>query len=224
MSTRAHSSSFLNSGCWSPTKPAVFFTAGRDGTLHCYDLLSRAAATEPVARTKVSSAPLRCIRPDREGELLAVGDRDGTVTIVRLSPNLHQSAFHERAQLAELLEREAKASRSKQFLERAQIIKTQQVQAMMAAAASHASAALTNPKLNRQGSKSKGNARPNDTISSASASSATSASTSASSMMHQHHRRCYDFTIPTNDHNTAIEEVERNYHDHTIGLSMMLST
>jgi dynein intermediate chain 2, axonemal len=36
MTTKYHSS-YLTDGCWSPTRPGVFFTAKMDGTLDIWD-------------------------------------------------------------------------------------------------------------------------------------------------------------------------------------------
>jgi dynein intermediate chain 2 len=127
--------SWLSCGCWSPARAGVFFTADREGHLEAYDILSRAA--DPVCRTKVSSSGARSIRVERiEGSMIAVGDREGTVTLVQVSGSLCSSAMGvgetgrsarddaasasaaERTAVAEMFEREARAVRCQQWLER----------------------------------------------------------------------------------------------------------
>ena len=59
MWTRA-STENLTDGCWSPTRPSVFFTTRMDGVLDAWDILYQQQS--PLLSTKVADDPLHCIR------------------------------------------------------------------------------------------------------------------------------------------------------------------
>ena len=50
----------LSDGCWSPTRPSVFFTTRMDGVLDAWDILYQQQS--PLLSTKVADDPLHCIR------------------------------------------------------------------------------------------------------------------------------------------------------------------
>eukprot|EP00817_Percolomonadidae_sp_ATCC50343_P002354 CAMPEP_0117424366 /NCGR_PEP_ID=MMETSP0758-20121206/4799_1 /TAXON_ID=63605 /ORGANISM="Percolomonas cosmopolitus, Strain AE-1 (ATCC 50343)" /LENGTH=880 /DNA_ID=CAMNT_0005208101 /DNA_START=129 /DNA_END=2771 /DNA_ORIENTATION=- len=73
---------YLTSGCWSNSRAGVFYTTKSTGDLDIYDLYHN--QNKPIVSLNVSNSPLHCIR-SYNGERLAVGAGDGTVTIVELS-------------------------------------------------------------------------------------------------------------------------------------------
>ena len=50
----------LTDGCWSPTRPSVFFTSRQDGVLDAWDILYQQKA--PILSIKVSDEAVNCIK------------------------------------------------------------------------------------------------------------------------------------------------------------------
>ncbi|NWW74765.1 DNAI2 protein, partial [Climacteris rufus] len=69
---------YLLDGCWSPVKPAVFFTAKSDGTLDIWDFLFH--QKDPSLSLKVSNEPLVSLRPQDNGRVIGCGSRLGTIS------------------------------------------------------------------------------------------------------------------------------------------------
>lgn len=96
--TRYHNA-YLSDGCWSPTRPGLFFVTRRDGWLDTWDYFYR--QNEIAFSHKVSDSALTCLKiyaganaglgnvnaPD--GRLAAIGDQDGTVTLLELCDSLY---------------------------------------------------------------------------------------------------------------------------------------
>ena len=53
----------LTDGCWSPTRPSVFFTSRQDGVLDAWDILYQQKA--PILSIKVSDEAVNCIKVNR---------------------------------------------------------------------------------------------------------------------------------------------------------------
>ncbi|NWI81803.1 DNAI2 protein, partial [Dryoscopus gambensis] len=85
METKYHTP-YLLDGCWSPVKPAVFFTTKSDGTLDVWDFLFH--QKEPSLSLKVSNDPLLSLRPQDNGRVLGCGTRLGNVTLLEISAGL----------------------------------------------------------------------------------------------------------------------------------------
>lgn len=87
--TRYHPS-YLSDGCFSPTRAGVFFLTRKDGWLDVWDYYYR--QNEIAFSHKVSDAPLTSIKVSyvgsgnqiTGGKLVAIGDQDGTVTLLEL--------------------------------------------------------------------------------------------------------------------------------------------
>ena len=77
----------VTDGCWSPTRPGVFFTTKTDGTLDVYDLMVRHST--PTLRVKVSDS-LRCASVHNSGSLIATGAVNGETTLINLSESLYK--------------------------------------------------------------------------------------------------------------------------------------
>nr|VZI34461.1 unnamed protein product [Spirometra erinaceieuropaei] len=69
-------------GCWSPTRPSVFFVIRADGTLESWDLLDK--THEPALMQNVSASALTSISIKVEGkkQLMAVGDMHGALRVL----------------------------------------------------------------------------------------------------------------------------------------------
>ena len=79
----------LTDGCWSPTRPSVFFTTRMDGCLDCWDILYQQKA--PLLSIKVSDEALHCLRVHESGLLVATGCDAGNVALMQLTPGLASS-------------------------------------------------------------------------------------------------------------------------------------
>ena len=109
ITTRYHTS-YLTSGCWSPTRPGVFFTTKMDGTLDVWDYLYKQNA--PVYSLQVADAGLHTLRVQNDGKLVAVGSRDGTMSLLELSNGLSDKQASEKDAISAMFEREQKRERN----------------------------------------------------------------------------------------------------------------
>merc|ERR1712048_306933 len=83
MQTRYHNA-YLTDGCWSPTRPGLFFLTRTDGFLDVWDFFYR--QNEVAYSQKISDCKLTSI--SIAGSMAAIGDADGTVAMTSLSRNL----------------------------------------------------------------------------------------------------------------------------------------
>eukprot|EP00117_Sycon_ciliatum_P016373 scpid41947/ scgid15824/ Dynein intermediate chain 3, ciliary len=95
---------YLLDGCWSPTRPAVFMTAKSDGVLDVWDI-SR-DQKNPFASKKVSESALQAVKIQGNGEMLATGARDGSLTVMEFSRVLSTPYAGEKPYYASVIERE----------------------------------------------------------------------------------------------------------------------
>ncbi|XP_027759976.1 dynein intermediate chain 2, axonemal isoform X2 [Empidonax traillii] len=105
METKCHVP-YLLDGCWSPVKPAVFFTAKSDGTLDVWDFLFH--QRDPSLSLKVSNDPLLSLRPQDNGRIIGCGTKLGTVTLLEISPGLCTLRKNEKSLTSTMFEREAR--------------------------------------------------------------------------------------------------------------------
>ena len=84
ISTKYHNT-YLTDGCWSNSRPGVFFTATMDGTMDIWDLMYR--QSKPVFSMSVSDSGLQCIRC-KDGKYVTVGAADGSTSLIELSDSL----------------------------------------------------------------------------------------------------------------------------------------
>jgi dynein intermediate chain 2 len=97
VSTRFHDS-YLTNGCWSTTRPGVFFTTKKDGTMDVWDFLFK--QSRPLLSVSVSSSALQTISM-YNGKHLAVGGVDGTTSMIELSDGLAGFKNNERLPITE---------------------------------------------------------------------------------------------------------------------------
>jgi len=100
MSTK-YSMSYLTDGCWSPTRPSVFFTSKMDGSIDIWDYLFK--QVEPTYTVQVGNSPLHSIKAQEHGKLLAASARDGSVTLLELSESLSKLQNNEKKIFSEVL-------------------------------------------------------------------------------------------------------------------------
>jgi dynein intermediate chain 2 len=137
MSTKYHDT-YLTDGCWSPTRPGVFFTTKRDGTLDVWDLHYK--QNDPVFIVQVNDVGLHTLSVESQhGAMVATGGIDGSTTLLEISKGLHTSHDfkEEKKTVDETLVREfnreknlearAKEQRLKEKKEAAQAQKAQNV-------------------------------------------------------------------------------------------------
>jgi dynein intermediate chain 2 len=84
MQTRYHQS-YLTDGCWSPTRPGIFYLTRMDGFLDVWDIFYR--QNEVAYSQKISDAVLTSISV--MGSMAAIGDSDGTVSMMQLCRALY---------------------------------------------------------------------------------------------------------------------------------------
>jgi dynein intermediate chain 2 len=108
--TTPYDASFLTHGCWSPTRPGVFFTTKMDGTMDVWDLHYK--HNEATFSVKVGESSLSCLTPHNDGKLIAVGDAEGTCHVLSLSSSLSEKAENEKDIVQAMLERETQREKN----------------------------------------------------------------------------------------------------------------
>ncbi|KOC61090.1 Dynein intermediate chain 3, ciliary [Habropoda laboriosa] len=93
----------LSGGCWSRSRSSVFFTINTEGMLEAYDIL--AGMNKPLIAIRVCSNSLTAISSDDDGELLAVGSRNGTVYLLECSQDLMSFTKEDRLALSNYFEK-----------------------------------------------------------------------------------------------------------------------
>ncbi|XP_067928914.1 dynein intermediate chain 3, ciliary-like [Watersipora subatra] len=97
---------YLTDGCWSPTRPAVFYTTRMDGTLDIWDFLFK--QNDPTLSIQVCDEPLMSLRAQDQGRLLACGSQEGTATLLELSDGLISLQRNEKQLVTAMFERETR--------------------------------------------------------------------------------------------------------------------
>lgn len=119
MTTKYHSS-YLTSGCWSPTRAGVFFVTRMDGVVDIWDYFYR--QNEVAYSHKVGDAGLSSIavqgNPQSGGRLMAVGDVQGTVSLLEVCESLADQQPSEKQSINAMFERETKREKNLESRER----------------------------------------------------------------------------------------------------------
>jgi len=100
------SSSYLTCGRFSPTRPGVIFTSRADGCLDIWDLVDR--SHEPSLQHNVGPEAVTALEFWGDGnlQLLAVGDKQGTLHILEIPRTLRRPVANEQGIVEALLKRE----------------------------------------------------------------------------------------------------------------------
>ena len=101
MQTRYHSA-YLTDGCWSNTRPGLFYLSRIDGFLDVWDFYYR--QNEVAYSQKISDSPLTSIAV--QNNMIAIGDAEGTVSIMKLCAALHEPANKEKEVMQTIFDRE----------------------------------------------------------------------------------------------------------------------
>mmetsp|Transcript_6067 Transcript_6067/g.17314 ORF Transcript_6067/g.17314 Transcript_6067/m.17314 type:complete len:452 (-) Transcript_6067:118-1473(-) len=109
MSTQYHSSSLMT-GQWSPTRPGVFLVGRQDGYLDFWDFFYR--QNEIAFQHKVGEAALWSIAIQNQGQLVAVGDTDGAVTLLELCEPLVVPTSAEKTVIQQMFDRESRREKN----------------------------------------------------------------------------------------------------------------
>lgn len=106
-----YNENYLTSGCWSPTRPGVFFTTKDNGEMDVWDFAFKQNAPT-LPGIKVSDAALQSISPEINGRLLGVGDAGGSVTVISISEGLAEPQLGEKQAIMQMFEREQKREKN----------------------------------------------------------------------------------------------------------------
>lgn len=102
--TTRYERSYLTAGCWSPTRPGVFYTTKLDGTMDVWDFFYK--QNDPVYSTKVGESGLSSIKVQNDGRLVAVGSVDGSTTLLQVCNSLSTPQNNEKQSITQMFERE----------------------------------------------------------------------------------------------------------------------
>jgi len=98
---------YLADAAWSPHKPAVFYSARKDGYLDCWDLLFK--QNTPTLSVSVFNEPLKSLRPNgAKPGLVACGSQTGQTALISLSSHFCETTRVEKQQVGALFDRETK--------------------------------------------------------------------------------------------------------------------
>lgn len=118
--TTRHHGSYLTGGCWSPTRAGVFYVTRDDGVLDVWDISHN--QNEVAYSHKVSDAALSSIsvqgNTQEGGKLVAVGDVNGTVSLLEVCDSLAKARPNEKSTVNALLERETKKEKNLEVRQR----------------------------------------------------------------------------------------------------------
>ena len=112
--TSTYHNSYLTSGCWSPSRAGVFYVTRSDGFLDVWDIghdQKSVSLSHKVSDVSLSSVGV-------QGNHVAVGDVNGTVSLLAVCDALAQPGPTEKALVANILEREAKKEKLQETRER----------------------------------------------------------------------------------------------------------
>lgn len=113
MQTRYHSA-YLTDGCWSPTRCGLFFLTRIDGFLDVWDFYYR--QNEICYSQKISDCPLTSISVNQH--LAAIGDAEGTVSIMQLCKPLYDTTAKEKEVMQQIFEREFRREKNLEVMKK----------------------------------------------------------------------------------------------------------
>ena len=100
MSTK-YSLDYMTDGCWSPTRPSVFFTSKMNGAIDIWDYIFK--QSEPTYTVQVGSSPIHSVKAQEHGKFLAASSRDGSMTLFELSEGLSKLQNNEKKIFSEVI-------------------------------------------------------------------------------------------------------------------------
>lgn len=115
-SPHRYSLSYLTAGCWSPTRPGVFYTARMDGVVDIWDYYYRqnaVALSHKVGDQALSSIAVQGSTQSGGGRLVAVGDVNGNVSLLEVCESLAVPQSNEKGAIGAMFERESKREKAR---------------------------------------------------------------------------------------------------------------
>jgi len=106
----------LTDGCWSITRPCVFYLSRTDGWLEAWDIIYK--QTAPSVMKQISNGPIHCISVHNQGSHMCVGKDDGGVSMIQISESLSSITREEKASLNGLFDRETRREKALELLDR----------------------------------------------------------------------------------------------------------
>jgi dynein intermediate chain 2 len=104
----------LTDGCWSPTRPAVFFTSSTSGTMHVWDLVFKQSS--PTLTVQVSDESLHSVRCHGGGKMVACGSRSGDLSLLELSDSLSVIQPNEKPNITAVSKQQQQQQQQQQHL------------------------------------------------------------------------------------------------------------
>lgn len=118
--TTKYHGSYLTSGCWSPSRAGVFYVTRMDGVVDVWDFFHR--QNEVAYSHKIGNVALSSIRVQGNsqggGKLVAVGDINGSVSLLEVCDSLAQQQPSEKQAVGSMFERETKREKNLEIRER----------------------------------------------------------------------------------------------------------
>ncbi len=118
--TTKYHETYLTGGCWSPTRVGVFFVISMDGVLNIWDFFHR--QNEVAYSHKIGNAALSSIgvqgTTQSGGKLVAVGDANGSVSLLEVCDSLALPQHGEKAAINAMFERESRREKNLEVRER----------------------------------------------------------------------------------------------------------
>ena len=111
---------YLTGGCWSPTRPGVFYVIGMDGSLNVWDFFHRQselAYSHKVGNTALSSIGIQG-NTQVGGKLVAVGDVSGSVSLLEVCNSLASPQQNEKGVINSMFERETRREKNLEVRDR----------------------------------------------------------------------------------------------------------
>ncbi|KAI5651879.1 dynein intermediate chain 3, ciliary [Phthorimaea operculella] len=91
---------------WAPQRFSSYMSVCTNGVFYYWDLLRKYKG--PVVQLQVSKYPLSKLTPHNEGELIAVGDSNGSTFLLQLAENMAVSGGHDKVLMTQVYDRETK--------------------------------------------------------------------------------------------------------------------
>jgi len=118
---------YLSDGCWSPTRPGVFFTTKMNGVFDVWDFLYK--QNEPTLSIPVGETGLHCMRIEKDnGKLVAFGAMDGSSTLYEISDALCVSQANEKQTILAMFERETNREKQLAVIEKEKKVKLKKLE------------------------------------------------------------------------------------------------
>lgn len=118
--TSVYHDAYLTGGCWSPTRPGVFYVMTTQGVLNVWDFYH--CQNEIAYSHKIGNSSLSAIGIEGNnqsgGKFVAVGDVDGVVNVLEVCDSLSVPQNQEKVAINNMFERETRREKHLELRER----------------------------------------------------------------------------------------------------------